>query len=826
MYLKELTLVGFKSFSHRTTLTFTPGITSIVGPNGSGKSNLAEAVRWAMGEQSMKALRGKRSEDVIFAGSASKARQGLAMVRLTFDNADGQIPDVGAEAVIERRIDRSGESTYLINGREVRLADVTQLLAAAGVGAKTYTVIGQGAIDAIVNATPQERREIFEDASGVRPLQIKKQLCLRRLAHTAQNMQRVEDLLAELTPRMKSLSRKAARARSRAKIQQKLSSLAKRWYRARWFRIVARLRKFQAEQAALAEKVRIWRKKTAKTERQLRKLEKQEGLSLSELQSHLDRRLEEENKLRQQLAQIASPSVNQAADIAVTRAQLLAARQEYHQKISTLRQRLLALRNRRRQLEESLWRSTTVTDTTQQLVPFLQKPLRKLEKVLRLLRSKRDKFPLIQIRNQLAQVRETLLQAIAKMRGREGEEENPREALAQIDEKLQHAAAALQKWEIKAGVLTERLKLLEQTASGDSRPAAVRRLETLAQEIARLRQVIRKKTLAEEQRHKDLVAAERRFSQNREVLRKWEEKLRELELNLMRATEQRNLLREHIIADLGNNFLAELSSAPLPESLPSVRKEDGQLLKKLKQRLARLAPVDPGVIAEYREIAERVDFLARQLNDLKETSRNLKKGIHELERHIRDAFHASVARINEHFRRYFRTLFGGGQASLVIQKQARLTAEKAGSEIKKQQAEDEMFSREQKESELPGIELRVHPPGKRISHIHQLSGGEKSLASIAMLFAVLAANPSPFVILDEVDAALDEANSRRFAEILQQLARRSQFIMITHNRETMRVSKVLYGVTMRADGVSRVLSLQLKEEMRKNRVRTLRSAKG
>ena len=210
MYLKKLEISGFKSFANKTTLDFLPecniaernkcGITAIVGPNGSGKSNVADAIRWAIGEQSSKNLRGKKGEDVIFAGTDKKGRLGTASVTLYFDNSDKRIPIEFAEVSIARKIYRSGESEYLINGSRVRLLDIVDLLAKAGIGKDSYCVINQGMSDAVLSATPIERRSIFEDAAGVKQYQIEKERALRKLESTRENLVRVDALTTEIEP--------------------------------------------------------------------------------------------------------------------------------------------------------------------------------------------------------------------------------------------------------------------------------------------------------------------------------------------------------------------------------------------------------------------------------------------------------------------------------------------------------------------------------------------------------------------------------------------------------------------------------------------------
>ena len=222
MYLKRLEIHGFKSFAQKTTLEFSKGAIAIVGPNGSGKSNVADAIRWVLGEQSPKIIRGKKSEDVIFAGSDKKVRLGFAEVAATFDNADRRIPVDASEVSIGRRVDRSGESQYLLNGNQVRLLDVVDLVLKSNIGTSRYTVIGQGTIDQMILQGPAEVKNLLDEASGVKNYYLKREKTLRRLEQTTQNLMRAEDLIAEIEPRLKSLRRQAKKMEARAEIEQEL----------------------------------------------------------------------------------------------------------------------------------------------------------------------------------------------------------------------------------------------------------------------------------------------------------------------------------------------------------------------------------------------------------------------------------------------------------------------------------------------------------------------------------------------------------------------------------------------------------------------------
>jgi chromosome segregation protein len=234
VYLKRLELQGFKSFAPRTALEFSPGVTAIVGPNGSGKSNLADAIRWVLGEQSMRQLRGKKSDDVIFAGGQSRAPMQMAQVGLTLDNSSGWLPAEFSEVSIARRSFRSGESEYLSNGQRTRLKDVLMLLSQARIGHDSYTVVGQGMIDQALSLRADERRALFEDAAGIRGFQAQRNEAEQKLTLTQTNIGRLRDIIGEIEPRLAPLAEQARRAREFSGARDELTRLLRSWYRRQW----------------------------------------------------------------------------------------------------------------------------------------------------------------------------------------------------------------------------------------------------------------------------------------------------------------------------------------------------------------------------------------------------------------------------------------------------------------------------------------------------------------------------------------------------------------------------------------------------------------
>src|SRR5579863_1613561 len=239
VYLKRLDMLGFKSFAVRTQMEFSTGITAVVGPNGAGKSNVADAMRWVLGEQSMRQLRGKKSDDIIFVGGHGKAPLGMAEVSLTLDNSTGWVPSEYSEITVTRRSYRSGENEYLINKQKVRLKDVVLLLAQARIGHDSYTVVGQGAIDAALSLRAEERRGLFEDAAGIRPFQVQRTDAENRLRSTEQNLDRLRDIVGEIEPRLAPLVVKDTATTESTQLNSELQDVLLTWYALQWRRLLS-----------------------------------------------------------------------------------------------------------------------------------------------------------------------------------------------------------------------------------------------------------------------------------------------------------------------------------------------------------------------------------------------------------------------------------------------------------------------------------------------------------------------------------------------------------------------------------------------------------
>ena len=319
MRINRITIHGFKTFARSTEFVFDPGITAVVGPNGSGKSNIVDAMRWCLGEQSFSLLRSKKTSDVIFAGSDKRPRLGMAEVTIALDNTNGEIPLEYTEVEITRRAYRDGDNEYLVNGQRVRLQDVIDLLAQTGLGKRTYSVVGQGLIDRALSMAPEERRSLFEEAAGITGYQIKRTTAMRRLDATQTNLTRVQDIVAELSPRLGYMKRQAERARERGQIAADLQALLRDWYGFRWHTTLRQLEASHTAETAA---------RTAVVERQA---------ALGEVTTRIDTVRSRQRQLRADLADLhasgsglhrSAETVGRELAVAQERLRQLYARQE------------------------------------------------------------------------------------------------------------------------------------------------------------------------------------------------------------------------------------------------------------------------------------------------------------------------------------------------------------------------------------------------------------------------------------------------------------------------------------------------------------------
>ncbi len=1018
MYLKRLEINGFKSFAQKTVLDFLPPkpegfftMTAIVGPNGSGKSNITDAIRWVMGETSLKNIRGKKSDDVIFGGSDAKGALSVAEVSMTLHN-DGRIPTIEySEIIITRRLYRSGETEYLINNHAVRLLDIHLLLAQAQFAEHAYSIVSQGMIDRLLTVTPGERKDFFDEASGIKEFQIKRHQAALKLARTEENIAQAEVVIREIEPRLKLLSKQVKKLEQRELLTSELTLAQERYY-------ATLATNHEAERERLTQLVGETENKYRSAFTILTDIQTE----LSELaraesrQDHFDALQREHsqavqalNDLERQLVMLEGQLHTEYREAGQhTLAWISAKQSEQQSALMALEQTLLTLRAAAREAAEALTQE-------QQLVEKLTKQraeklvvISRLENALlrgeseqqyreltgltaiRAVLEARQQFGTIYgLLGELGQVEERYRLALEVAAGQHlsslvvKDETVARLAIEYLREQRLGVATFLPLTTIHGRFLSnEEQRLLQESGVVGCALDLVRydsqfkeifafvlggtiiiedlkvaehlgfgrgRLVTLAGDVVEKNGVLRggfrtrreqvgfsraalggttniehaRAELAAEKEALKQIETEFAFAIGR--VRSAEERARsaETEVQIMGrqiehlqvegasvarelalltaspeeqgvamarlSTEKETLLlkksdHEAAVAAVAlkisrynaeeeqkkkrvfelqetmqrqqnsvNAVLAErndlkvelakvetkfesltqeawnelkMSVAAILERKPALLNEAELAttlsdIEKLRYQLSLIGGIDTEVVNEYKTTKERFDFLTSQLTDLQNALNNLTGLIAELDEVMKKKRASAFKKIRHEFSRYFQILFEGGTADLQEvygeppkddeeNEGAMPTPENAGQTDGVETAPAEP-SKNNKEKILTGIDVIASPPGKKIKYLNALSGGERTLTSIALICAILHHNPSPFVVLDEVEAALDEANTQRFVRIMAELSKQSQFIIVTHNRVTMHAVDALYGVVMNNDGMSRLFSVKMTE---------------
>lgn len=874
MHLEKLEIQGFKSFATKNTLIF-PGIvegsrrglTAVVGPNGSGKSNIADAVRWALGEQSMKTLRGKKSEDIIFSGSDKKGKLGMAEVSLFLNNADGQAKVDYSEIVLTRRLYRDGESEYLINNAKARLIDVQILLAKANVGQKTYSVIGQGMVEGFLNTSLSERKEFFDEATGVKQFQIKRDDSLNKLRASLEHLGQAEMLLGEIEPRLAHLTRQVGRLKKRGELESELRDLQLAYYRTVWHEINDRFATANTKFLELEKAKNAKDKKLASLNAELVALQRQSGASqdFNRLQGELSAKQNEKEKLSAELAKInarlelklESEGKFDLAFFTRRAGELEREDGRLKEEISGLEKSVAEQKGETKKLEEERARLSREIDELHQslgqdsgpqedtraedLKRRLRKSLDMLEAAERIDDLAGMKTAIREIRAELMNLHElagglgtslskqTQVALLAFTQQKEVVLEQLRlssQALTIGEERLRLAKKTAEETAKEMGSVAAQLKTSGSAAVSDTERAALEKsIGAIDEEIQEIKAALGRFTSEQEDQRQRLFALQNESQVVQNEVNRLSNELGEMKIEATRQETKLEDLEAEIRQNLGGlKEVRDTRQADAIERFPVQEK-----IASLKRQLELIGGIDPEIENEFIATKERYDFLSGQVNDLLETGASLEKVIEELDATIKERFDKEFKVIAQKFEEYFKILFSGGTAKILrVMADDEEMAPADGSAKTEGDATEEMttvagqklkrikFLQKYNATGLAGIEIQATPPGKKIKSIAMLSGGERALTAIALICAIISANPSPFVMLDEVDAALDEANSERLAKILDDLSHKTQFIVVTHNRASMLRAAVLYGVSMQDDGVSKLLSIKLEDAKYKN----------
>jgi chromosome segregation protein len=705
-FLTRLEIQGFKSFANKTSFEFPARVTGVVGPNGSGKSNIVDALRWVLGERTAKQLRGESLSNLIFSGTPKKPAASLARVALHINNQDRVFPFDTAEVIMERKVDRSGNSRLFINKAETRLREIQPLLARAKLGTRGLTIIGQGQSDLFVKSTPKERRIMIEEILGLKEFRLKKEDAERRLKASQTNMEKVTAMINELAPHLKFLRKQKSRWEKRSEIEQELTELEKSYFGFHKTDITKKLEEITTPTNELLKEKGDKEREIQKLEHDLREFEKGEG-----------QRTE--------------------------RAALKKEREKLSNEKSGIEHELIRLETKLELQKEAPRNSVPAAE--------LQKSVKELHHDLQQVVTLKD----------VGAIKQKLSHWIGVFNKFFGTK--PKEEQSHVEREIKER---IHKLRIKQGELMDQLTTIQRKENAHE--------EAQASFNKKFRALV---TTIEETRNK-VRNLERKMESTHLTHEKLKMKYEELETQWEALGKTKDELRH-------------LKSAEAPPH------DAEKKIFRLRGELAAIGETDKEAIKEAKETEERHEFLTKEKEDIERASEDLQTLVGNLEKKIHEDFKSAFRKISNAFNDHIALMFGGGKARLkLIQPTIRLDTDEA--EIKEEVNED-----------TAGIDIDVSIPRKKIKSLEMLSGGEKSLVSMAALFALISISAPPFLVLDEIDAALDDENARRFAELVKKFSKSTQFLIVTHNRITSEHADILYGITMEGDGVSKVLSLKL-----------------
>ena len=863
MILKSLSFTGFKSFSDKTSINLSENLNVVVGPNGSGKSNIVDAIAWVLGTQSPGALRTNKMEDVIFAGTEKLPEKGFAEVSILFDSIDKE--DDSSEISISRKLFRDGTSEYFMNGLDCRLLDIQEFLNENGIGKQQHTIISQGQITNVLNSKPEEHRETLEQASGVYPFKIKKEKALKRIESGEAEIKRAKDVLREIKKQIKPLEVQAKKAKEHEKLTKELDQM--KLYKDYLDHEDLEKKKSHLEEKReeILKRIKIDEMKIDKSKNEKSKLKNEAGDGskiytllnnhISDLQSIIDKyigitqianerrtykeRLKKENeifcsrtkeKINKNQSEIESSSrkalshskkiseyqylINKREKEILDLEKMSAASKEVSEAI--LEKEIEYLKSQynnlekykqkikedkihwevdRDEVEEKNVNHKILLDEIQQenfkevvdtFNQILNREIRKVYEDQQLTENK-----LTEINSQIGQ-REWELEQYkssddSKVKeGIEKQRESLITELNQLKESNSNLTDEMIKLKEKISILSSENSNLEGSLNGFS-------YDSINHEIDELYNISSQSKVLSEQvkiAHSKLKMLSEEYVSS---YGKTDSKLSHIDTSIDSLYESLSDLKEEYgsisiqyseISNTLNNSQTKLSESNLSktELLSELLIEDesqvNTKIRLLEEKLIDMGNVNYLAKDDYDDLKKRFDEINNTLDDLANAKKHLLKHIEEIDNEISLRIETAFNAVSVNFSEIFNILFPGGKGSLSLTNKENILES--------------------------GIDITAQPRGKKVKKISLLSGGERSLAAIAFLFAIFKSYPSPFYILDEVEAALDDANLHRMLNLLEEFKKEAQFIIVTHQQQTMQIGDVLYGVTMEPGSGSRV----------------------
>lgn len=867
MYLKSLNINGFKSFAEKTNIDFTDKVNVIVGPNGSGKSNVVDAISWVLGTQSPASLRTNKMEDVIFAGTEKLQQKGFSEVYLNFEVDEAKF-NGNSEISIGRKLFRDGTSEYFMNGVNCRLLDIQEFLIDVGIGKQQHIIISQGQIAEILNSKPEDHRTTIEEAAGILPLRIKKEKSLKRIESGEKEIKRAKDVLREIKKQLNPLKEQAEKAKLHQENtdllkdkSQKLNVLMYKKFRNLHKNYEVENSKLDTLLSKITNEVEDLKLDKIKLSKELG-----DGNSLgtsfkeysssfsniseklrsiahiaSERRDNLDKekiKFEEENERISKKIKLNNEQVVQLSNQLLNKKVELSNLQSIHSDVKNKLENIIKKSSASIEVNEALLDQEILNiqkdiDNSSRVLNDLENQITKWNKDLDISQNlyseflnginlsqnkyrdfdnysthsesvlnreldssehrKNEELKKIEILKEELNFKNSFLASVNDEDFKnelKKDKESLEKEFSQIEEQISNISNQLVASQEKINFLTnETNSLTRQINEFDSSELSSNR-EGLTEVIDLAKVFIDfSKSTSSKLTNQAEYFEEKYGNSNKKILnidsqidnlnRKYfEEKERKTDL-LIKLNDQQNSMSQYYsklinIFGLSEEEITNFDTNDLNQKIL----EDE--ISIIESKIEEIGTVNYLAKEDFESLNERFESITNTIDDLNLAKKELLQNIEDIEKEIVFRIESSFNSISVHFTEIFETLFPGGKGSLSFTNKENILE--------------------------TGIEISVQPRGKKVKKLSLLSGGERSLAAIAFLFSIFKSFPSPFYILDEVEAALDDANLHRMINLLNHVKDDAQFLIVTHQQQTMHAGDVLYGVTMEPGSGSRVFT--------------------
>ncbi len=808
MKFKQLNITGFKSFSEKSTFLIEDGLTGIVGPNGCGKSNIVEALRWCMGENSAKSMRGSGMEDVIFSGTSNKPSKNISEVSLLLDNKNKDGPAQYKEfdeVVVKRKIEKEKGSKYYINDKEVRARDVQTLFADLSTGAHSPSIISQGRIGQLVTSKPIERKSILEEAAGISGIHARRQEAETRLNAAENNLKRADELKKQQQKQLDNLKKQAEEATRYKEISREIKRIEAGLY-------YLKIKEIEKDKKQVAEKLSEledeisaisidFNHNNALLEEENKKLEPlrdkkmESAANLQKLNLDMTSLIEEEarvkslqDKLEKSIKTVESDlerekSISLDADlnekrISKEKSELLKTENELL-KVETISSK--ELKDSKSRLENLQNQLDVILDKIEKDIDDNKKLTKKIFNELRILVK------------QITSSQEEYAEKYGKDKSIQSDSIKRKERIKNIDVELENWRNLKSNSEKMISELNDRKdKIKSELLENRKNP------ERIATSKGQNLQNLENTKKRNEEIESELLEAEKKYSAINQNIKEIQNKLFGLKENKARneaTIEGIENRKKDLLYSVKSELNIENENEILPQSdlnqvspndLPSLE-DQSKKSEKIKKQRESLGSVNLRADEETKKYETEIKKMEDDREDLYSAIVKLKSSIDELNQKGRERLLDAFTKVNRKFNEVYTKLFNGGTAKIELV-----------------DSDDPLEA---------GLEMYVSPPGKRLQSITLLSGGEQALTALSLVFAVFLVNPAPICILDEVDAPLDDANVTRFCGLLDELTKitKTKFIIITHHALSMSRMHRLYGVTMAEQGISQLVSVDLQK---------------